>query len=480
MQNLQQAPVSGGQNTFHVEKDLSMTSPNAYDVTRWPAGDPSKDIGAVINSIIADIKARQADRDIRDGGKPGAVIYIPPGDYRLATQVLIDISYLRIVGSGHGFTSSSIRFNTPADEIRNWHEIWPGGSRVLVDLPADMAGDDVRAAFLVKRDGNPRLSSIEFADFCIDGLHFEDRVGGGDPENSYRNGKTGIHIASANDSFRITGMGLIYLEHGIVAHHSDALTVDNNFIAECGNCLELRGMGQASKISNNLIGAGYDGHSIFAENFGGLLVSGNNVFPRGRSSVHFSGVARSSITGNRLHSFYPGMLIFSENCSENLVSSNHFLRDREPWAPMKGYDNGLDDQFGLLHINGDNNSVIANHISESIDARFLKPAGQKPVIIRLVSGGGNYVANNHVVATTEPAQEDDAPNSACFATQVEAILSTGSLTRLDVVAVKVEPGSTHNIILDSGSEAQVEIDRAVNAFRGTPVPGGQGATEARP
>ncbi|HEY9011022.1 MAG TPA: NosD domain-containing protein, partial [Devosia sp.] len=399
-------------------------------------------------------------------------IYVPPGDFRLVTQVLIDISYLRIVGSGHGFTSSSIRFNTPLHELERWHGVWPGGSRVLVDLPASPVDDaESGAAFLVKRSGNPRISSVEFADFCIDGLHFTDAVANGDAENSYRNGRTGIHLGSANDSCRVTGMGLVYLEHGIVAYHSDALTVESNFVAECGNCIELRGMGQASRVANNLVGAGYDGHSIYAENFGGLLVSGNNVFPRGRSSIAFSGVVRSSVTGNRLHSFYPGMLVLSGSCSENLVSSNHFLRDREPWAPMTAYDNGLDDQFGLLHIDGDNNSVIANHISESIETRFLRPIGEKPVIIRIVSGRGNYIANNHVVATTEAARASDALNSDCFATQVEAILSTRNLSALEVIAVKVESGAIQNTVLDSGSDTQVVIDRTQNAFRATPVPG---------
>lgn len=448
-----------------------MPNANVYDITEWPIGNPHEDVGVVINSIIADIKRRQTVSDLNDGGKPGAVIYIPPGDFRLVTQVVIDISYLRIVGSGHGFTSSSIRFNTAADELKRWHEMWPGGSRVLVDIPVDSADLDVAgAAFLVKRDGNPRLSSVEFADFCIDGLHFSDALND-DAENSYRNGKTGIHVAGANDSFRITGMGIVYLEHGIVSYEADACTIDNNFIAECGNGVELRGMGQASKVSSNLIGAGYAGYSIYAEKFGGLLVSGNNVFPRGRSSIEFSAVARSSITGNRFHSFYPGMLILSNDCSETLVSSNHFLRDREPWEPMTRYDNGLDDQFGLLHIDGNDNSVIANHISESINPRFLKPAGEKPVIIRIVSGMGNYVANNHIVATTGNARTADALNSDCFSTQVGAILSTKNRTALEVVTVKVEPESTQNTILDSGSDAQVVMDRSVNAYRGTPVPG---------
>lgn len=450
-----------------------MVGENSYDVTKWLVGNPYEDIGAVINSIIADIKIKQPISTLKSGGKPGAAIYIPPGDYHLLTQVAIDISFLKIMGSGHGFTSSSIRFNTPANELAHWHDIWPGGSRILVDLSPE-AGDNetAGAAFYVKRAGNPRISSVEFADFCIDGLHFvDDGSGQNDPENTYKNGKTGIYVASANDSFRITGMGIIYLEHGVTILDADALAMDNNFIAECGNCIELTGMGQASRIANNFIGAGYHGYSIYAENYGGILVSANNVFPRGASSIFFSGVVRSSITGNRFHSFYPGMLVFAKNCCENLVSSNHVLRDREPWAPMQKYDNGLDDLFGLLQIDGSNNSVIANHISETIDTQYLRPLGAKPVMIHLVSGTGNYIANNHIVATTEKSQITDAPNSACFSTQVGALLSTDNLQKLEVTAVLVQTSSARNTVLDSGRDDQVVMDRALNAFRPTPVPG---------
>lgn len=452
-----------------------MVPENYYDVTRWPVGNSYQDIGEVINSIIADIKSRQTETDINDGGKPGAAIFIPPGDYHLTTQVLIDISYLKIMGAGHGFVSSSIRFNTPADEWANLHDLWPGGSRILVDLcPQDGDEEHAGAAFYVKRSGAPRISSVAFENFCIDGLHFvDDGLGNNDPENTYTNGKTGIYIASAQDAFRITGMGFIYLEHGLTAYNSDAMAIHNNFIAECGNCIELRGAGQASKITDNLIGAGYKGYSIYAQNFGGLLISTNNIFPRGASSVHLSGVVRSCVTSNRFHSFYPGMLIMENNCAENLISANHFLRDREPWPPMQAYDNGRDDTYGLLYIEGSNNSIIANHISETLDVQYLKPRGIKPIVIRLVAGKGNYLANNHIVATTEAsaAQAQPSEEDACFAAQVSALLTTDRLKALDAVAVLVEKSSAQNTILDSGSDSQVLMDRAVNAFRATPVPG---------
>jgi hypothetical protein len=446
-----------------------MASKNYYDVTEWPVGNPYEDIGEVINSIIADIKSRQTDTDVNKGGKPGAVIYIPPGDYHLGSQVVIDISYLKIMGSGHGFTSSSIRFNTSENEWADLHELWPGGSRILVDIPLEVNDEEYKgAAFYVERSGNPRISSVEFSDFCIDGLHFiEDGSGETNPENTYTNGKTGIYVASACDSFRITGMGFVYLEHGITIYHADALTIHDNFIAECGNCIELRGWGQASKITDNLIGAGFKGYSIYAQNFGGLLITANNVFPRGASSIYFDGVTRSSITNNRLHSFYPGMVVFRENCSENLVSSNHFLRDHEPWTPFVGIDNGLDDLYGLLYISGNNNSVIANHFSEVINTQNIKPVGATPVIIRIVSGNGNYISNNHVVATEVHAKISDS----CFSAQVEALLTTEASEPLTVTTVLVEKESLQNTILDSGSDAQVVMDKTVNAFRATPTPG---------
>lgn len=462
-----------------------MDSKNYYDVTHWNVGNPQEDIGEVINSMIADIKSRQMDADLNEEGKPGAVIFIPSGDYHLRTQVKIDISYLKIMGTGHGFTSSSIRFNTSENELANWYEIWPGGSRVLVDLePKPDEEESSGAAFYVERSGAPRISSVEFSNFCIDGLHFvDDELGNDEPENTYVNGKTGIYIASAQDSFRITEMGMVYLEHGVTSYHADAMTIHDNFIAECGNCIELRASGQASKITDNLIGAGYKGYSIFAQNFGGLLVATNNVFPRGSSSVHFDGVVRSSVTSNRFHSFYPGMLVFERHCSENLVSSNHFLRDHEPWTPMLNYDNGLDDTFGLLSICGKNNSIIANHISETIAKKYLKPTDVIPVIIHVTAGSHNYISNNHIVATTEPdvvegvSMEPDATGDAstekdaCFSAQVDALLTADRLVPLDVIAVLVEREATHNTVLDSGSQAEVILDKRVNAFRATPTIG---------
>lgn len=359
-----------------------------YDVTRWKVpGKPNltaeSDVGAVINSIIADIKAKQPNQ----GSKPGAVIYIPPGDYSLKTRVTIDISYLQIKGSGHGFASLSIRYNTA--NTSDWHEVWPGASHIKVENT-----DGNAEAFLVSRTGNPRLSSIEFRDFCIDGLSFAPT------QNSYINGKVGIRVASDNDSFKVAGMGFVYLEHALINNGADAFTVTDNFMAECGSCIELTGASQACKVTNNLIGAGFVGFSIFAESAEGLLVEGNNIFPRGRSVVHLKNVSRSSITANRFQGFYPGMIDTEGTNKENLICANHFRRVPEGFPPLQGNNNGKDDLYGLIHLVGDNNMVSTNIVSFDVPPAAITPPGATPTIILVAGGDANFISNNHIVTNT--------------------------------------------------------------------------------
>ena len=224
-------------------------------------------------------------------------------------------------------------------------------------------------------------------------------------------------------------------------------------------------------MTDNLLGAGYKGYSIYAQNFGALLIAANNVFPRGASSVYFENVARSIVTGNRFHSFYPGMLVLKGNCSENMVSSNHFLRDHEPWPPMYAHDNGLDDLYGLMYIEGNDNTITANHISEVIAKKYIKPCDIKPVIIHVVSGKGNYISNNHIVANAEKTEMPDDKDGSCFSMQVDALLDVRGLEKLEVINVLVEKESVQNTVLDSGHDAQVIVDKSTNAFRATPVIG---------
>ena len=37
------------------------------------------------------------------------------------------------------------------------------------------------------------------------------------------------------------------------------------------------------------------------------------------------------------------------------------------------HDNGLTDDYGLVRVSGNNNSIVANHFSEIIDTPYIKP-----------------------------------------------------------------------------------------------------------
>lgn len=398
---------------------------NVYDVTDWKQGpdpqDPHQDIGAVITSIIADVKARQTDPE----SKPGAVIYIPPGDYSLKTRVVIDISYLTIRGSGHGFGSLSIRYNT--DDVSSWHEVNPGGSRIRVENT-----DGEAEAFLVARDGAPRLSGVVLENFCLDGVSFE-----GD-QNSYRNGKTGIRFATDNDACRVRDMGMVYLEHALIVQGADALDVSGNFLTECGSCIELTGAGQATKVDGNHVGAGPDGYSILAENHNGLLITGNNVFPRGIDSVHLKDCTRSNVSANRLHSFYPGMITLEGTCKENLVSGNVLERQVEGFPPFVDVDNGLSDDVGVVRISGDGNTVVSNHLTAIIPPERLQPPTATAVAFRVSAGDRNMIGTNHVISN------------------------------LDMRAVHLDAGTTNSHVFDTGTEEQFHSDSESFGYRPMP------------
>jgi len=355
-----------------------LMAPTVYDVTTWTGASvsPYTDIGKVINEIIADIKTTQTGQATR----PGAVIYIPPGHYDLLTRVTVDISFLHIKGSGHGFMSEAIRDET---NTASWFETQPGGSHVRVKNT-----DGHNEAFLVSRAGNPttvgRLNSIVFQDFCVDGVTDSKPYSPG-------NSKIGISVQSDTDSFRVQGMGFTYLENALLVRGADAVNITNNFIAECGNCIELTGASIVGKITNNYLISAWAGHSIFAENGEGLLISGNSILWAG--SIYFRNVHRACIAGNKFVSNFPGMIVLDTSNDENLISGNQFRR-----VFGDGISTALDDYFGLVQIKGNGNAVTSNHFSFSVPPQNINPVGANPTIILVKGGDNNYLATNHIVS----------------------------------------------------------------------------------
>ncbi|MFF9813552.1 NosD domain-containing protein [Streptomyces sp. NPDC014006] len=348
-----------------------------YDVTTFAASvSPYTDIGRVINEIIADIKSRQTTQNTR----PGAVIYIPPGHYDLLTRVIVDISFLTIKGSGHGFLSEAIR---DGSNTGSWGEVQPGSSHVRV-----MNTDGHSEAFLVQRAGRPddvgRLSGIVFQDFCIDGVS---AVKPYTPGNS----KIGISVQSDNDSFRFEGMGFVYLEHAMTVNGADACSFTNNFVAECGSSIELTGASQSVKITNNYLISAWAGYSVHAERTEGLSITGNTILWACNITLIESN--RCTISANKLLSDFPSMISLQNGSSGNLISANHFRR-----VYGDGTSTRFDDLYGMMRISGDDNAVIGNQFSFSVPPENISPAGSDPTIILVAGGARNYLATNNITA----------------------------------------------------------------------------------
>ena len=93
------------------------------------------------------------------------------------------------------------------------------------------------------------------------------------------------------------------------------------------------------------------------------------------------------------------------------------------------------------------------------------------MIIHVAFGKKNYISGNHIVAVAGEEETPDDQAGSCFSMQVDALLSAGESEELEVTAVLVEKESVWNVVLDSGSEGQVVMDRGMNAFRATPAAG---------
>lgn len=365
-------------------------APTVYDVTTWTGASvsPYTDIGQVINEIIADIKSQQTTQTTR----PGAVIYIPPGHFTLQTTVNIDIGFLTIKGSGHGFMSEAVR-----DDVNHsaWVETLPGSSHVQI-------ANNNQVGFLVNRATNPvlngRLNSIVFQDFCIDGISSSKPYLPG-------NGKTGIKVQYDTDALRVEGMAMVYLSHALVVRNADAFNITNNFICECGNAITMSESSIVGKITNNYLINPWAGNSIFIENNDDCVISGNSLLWGAR--IQMKNVNRAVITGNKFVSNFSGMIVHETPCHEQLISGNHFRRRFGDGGPARN-----DDLYGMIHLNGNDNSVTSNAFSFDVPAAEIVPSGATPTVVLVKGGARNFIATNKLASNVAVRHVLDGSSSA--------------------------------------------------------------------
>jgi inulin fructotransferase (DFA-I-forming) len=73
----------------------------------------------------------------------------------------------------------------------------------------------------------------------------------------------------------------------------------------------------------------------------------------------------------------------------------------EGFPPFLGRSNGLDDLYGVVHIEGDNNLFSNNLIAYDVSPDKVVPASAQPTMVLIAGGNSNVVASTHVVSNVE-------------------------------------------------------------------------------
>jgi hypothetical protein len=278
------------------------------------ADDPSNDLADAFDRIFELLDARGPDE-----GRGGA-IFIPPGTFYLKRAVRIRHSFLTIAGFNAGFETGTGN---------------GGGTRVVVQ------GDVGFFAPLVAGEG--RISSVEFADFMLDG-----EVAG--------EGRKGIFFERDNDSIQIRRMAMKELGDALTLRAADACIIEGNMILENLSCLRLVEAGIASVVSHNRLGAKPPGITAFIERHDRAVFQGNNVFPDGYANLVMKGCTRCTVNGNQFQSFYAPVIFMEGGSHLNSIVGNTIQSRPHPdggWNqnPVRPFP----DDFGVVRIEGDDN-----------------------------------------------------------------------------------------------------------------------------
>lgn len=267
---------------------------------------------------------------------PGAIIIVPPGDYRLDRPALVRHDFLTIAGQGAGFQTGTGE---------------GGGSRIRIEGAAGIR---------VERDaGGPRIRSLTVRDLLLDGQAAGD-------------GRVGIDIQQDSDNVVLDGLAIKECGIGVALRACDAAHIRGCMVLENTACIALLG-GIASIVSGNRMGAKPAGITLFAENQDRLVVSANNIFPDGYANLVLKNVRWSTVTGNQFQSYYTGLLHLEGGCEHNTVSGNQFVSTLGPsgsWNDDPAVERRLD--WGLVRIEGRGNLFSGNTVvSQGNEAHAL-------------------------------------------------------------------------------------------------------------
>lgn len=330
---------------------VGQAAPTVYNIIDYGAKSDDKqfDNGEVINQIIQKM------------GKSGGKIYIPTGNFYLKTPIVIDRSYISLVGDGSGLRSG-------IDEGNDKSQADGGGSRLI-------AGSGISAIQIMDKDNPQRITGLRFADFQLHGLE---------------NNGVGIEGLQDTDGVLVDNVVIKNIGTGIYLKGADAPTIQNSWIAETKSSIVLAGASQQAKIVQNALGAQPTGVTIEMENAQWFTISGNTIFPDGASNIRLYNPLEGTIASNTITSYYVGMIEFLPNQAGQIGSGNTIAANTIALKKWKTSPDQKKADWGLLHLETDATLVSSNVIKTEEGVDNLAS-------IRIASGKNNKMTANHLV-----------------------------------------------------------------------------------
>ena len=337
------------------------------------ANDPSFDNAPVINKIIGKLP------------KTGGTIYIPNGSYHLLSSIVVDRSYVTIEGD-----AASVRSAVDPDD---GHTQAGGGGSMLVS-------HDGVTAIKVKNSANTnRISGLTFRNFQIKG--------------SANNG-FGIDAQTDNDRISIEDMAFNNVGVAIKLKGADAARISGSWIAETASGIELTGASQQAVITGNSIGAQPQGVTMLLENPDRYNITGNTIYPDGSANIRLTCPKHGVISGNTISSYYNGMVELLPNSDGDTGNGNVVSNNVISVEGFKGNAKGRNDDWGIVHVEGDGNVLNGNTIiADGMDTDWTG--------VKVAAGSNNTISGNVI------GQDNDSSRKIVVAKGVTGTKALGSV-----------------------------------------------------
>ncbi|PFN98553.1 hypothetical protein COJ85_20955 [Bacillus sp. AFS076308] len=327
----------------------------------------------------------------------GGVIELPAGEMWIYDKIIINRSYVTIRGVNAG-TRSHVDAEEPPGPDQPALDHPGGGSKLVL-------GDGCTIGIISeKRDGAPRVSSIQLENFLIQGRGTD-------------NGQIAVNIEQDNDAVRIIGVSTIAVGMGLRLVGADACTVRGCWISEVHDGLHSLGSSQQLLVANNYFGAQPGGRSVYLENPEWANIVGNNIYPDGHVCLEAKGAQNCTFTGNNIQSYYTGAVII--NGDGNLFSGK--VQARRDLGNWKQDPIGRDGLYGLIHVDGNDNHITASSINSD------QPENDTRILI--MGGNGNWVTNTKIYGRSSIRKV--VVNGSCVDTRIVHSASELEVDRAD-------------------------------------------------